>query len=284
MSYVELHAHSAFSFLDGASSPDELALRAAELGYRELALTDHDGIWGSMEFACACHAQGIRPITGAEVTVVEAAAVVAPGFRGNCPPGAFHLTLLVADAAGYRNLCRLLTDGPLPDPRGEPSRCRRSSRSPTSSATPGGSSACPDAPATAPWRGGSPAAKRRRRAPRPDGCSRRSAAIASASSCRCRSGAATGPATAGSPASPRRSGFPAWRPGTSTPTIAAGSRSRTRCVAVRLGGDPGVDRARAARQRRARPWSPRRERRSASASIPRRSPRPPASPTGSAST
>ena len=111
MSYVELHAHSAFSFLDGASSPDELALRAAELGYRELALTDHDGIWGSMEFACACHAQGIRPITGAEVTVAEAtgSAVVAPGFRGNCPPGAFHLTLLVADATGYRNLCRLLT-------------------------------------------------------------------------------------------------------------------------------------------------------------------------------
>ena len=111
MSYVELHAHSAFSFLDGASSPDELALRAAELGYRELALTDHDGIWGSMEFASACHAQGVRPITGAEVTVAEAAgsAVVAPGFRGNCPPGAFHLTLLVADATGYRNLCRLLT-------------------------------------------------------------------------------------------------------------------------------------------------------------------------------
>ena len=69
MSYVELHAHSAFSFLDGASSPDELALRAAELGYRELALTDHDGIWGSMEFAGACRAQGVRPITGAELTV-----------------------------------------------------------------------------------------------------------------------------------------------------------------------------------------------------------------------
>ena len=89
MSYVELHAHSAFSFLDGASSPDELALRAAELGYRELALTDHDGIWGSMEFACACHAQGIRPITGAEVTVVEAAgsAVVVPGFHRSSTSG-----------------------------------------------------------------------------------------------------------------------------------------------------------------------------------------------------
>ncbi len=113
MSYVELHAHSAFSFLDGASSPDELALRAAELGYRELALTDHDGIWGSMEFACACHAQGVRPITGAELTVTAAGGPPVPppppGFRGNCPPGAFHLTLLVVDADGYRNLCRLLT-------------------------------------------------------------------------------------------------------------------------------------------------------------------------------
>ncbi|MCB0877106.1 MAG: error-prone DNA polymerase [Solirubrobacterales bacterium] len=110
MSYVELHCHSAFSFLDGSSSPDELALRAAELGYRALALTDHDGIWGSMEFACACHSQGVRPITGAEVTVVgEGSPLPAPGFRGNCPPGGFHLTLLVAGAEGYRNLCRLLT-------------------------------------------------------------------------------------------------------------------------------------------------------------------------------
>jgi error-prone DNA polymerase len=111
MSYVELHAHSAFSFLDGASSPDELALRAAELGYRELALTDHDGIWGSMEFAQACRAHGLRPITGAELTVRGDgdSRPPPPGFRGNCPPGAFHLTLLAADATGYRNLCRLLT-------------------------------------------------------------------------------------------------------------------------------------------------------------------------------
>jgi error-prone DNA polymerase len=110
MSYVELHSHSGFSFLDGASSPDELALRAAELGYREMALTDHDGIWGSMEFARACLAQGVRPITGTELTVLSGAEVSPmPGFRGNCPPGAFHLTLLVEDVTGYRNLCRLLT-------------------------------------------------------------------------------------------------------------------------------------------------------------------------------
>jgi len=93
--YVELHCHSAFSFLDGASDPDELAAAAAELGYPALALTDHDGLWGAMEFAQACKGFGVRPITGAEVTVTAAES--------------FHLTLLVEDAAGYRNLCRLLT-------------------------------------------------------------------------------------------------------------------------------------------------------------------------------
>ena len=56
--YAELHSHSWFSFLDGASSPAELAGAAAELGYESLALTDHDGVWGSMEFAVACRASG----------------------------------------------------------------------------------------------------------------------------------------------------------------------------------------------------------------------------------
>jgi len=90
--YVELHAHSAFSFLDGASTPTELAAAAAAHGYPAFALTDHDGVWGSMEFAHACKGFGVRPITGAELTV-----------------GKSHLTLLVEDAVGYRNLCRLLT-------------------------------------------------------------------------------------------------------------------------------------------------------------------------------
>ncbi|HEX3040898.1 MAG TPA: error-prone DNA polymerase [Solirubrobacterales bacterium] len=90
--YVELHAHSAFSFLDGASTPTELAAAAAAHGYPAFALTDHDGVWGSMEFAHACKGFGVRPITGAELTV-----------------GKSHLTLLVEDETGYRNLCRLLT-------------------------------------------------------------------------------------------------------------------------------------------------------------------------------
>src|SRR5829696_6407224 len=72
--YVELHAHSAYSFLDGASLPDELAARAAELGYEALALTDHDGVYGSLEFAHAAKHFGVRAITGAEVTVAVASA------------------------------------------------------------------------------------------------------------------------------------------------------------------------------------------------------------------
>ena len=108
--YAELHAHSAFSFLDGASLPEELAAAAAALGYGAIALTDHDGIWGSMEFAQACRGLGVRPITGAEVTIAAPGSPLpADPHRGNCPPGCFHLTLLAADARGYRNLCRLLT-------------------------------------------------------------------------------------------------------------------------------------------------------------------------------
>ena len=60
MTYVELHAHSAYSFLDGASLPEELAARAAELGYDALALTDHDGVYGSLEFAHAAKHFGVR--------------------------------------------------------------------------------------------------------------------------------------------------------------------------------------------------------------------------------
>src|SRR5690242_12737046 len=93
MTYVELHAHSAYSFLDGASQPEELAARAAELGYEALALTDHDGVYGSLEFAHAAKHFGVRPITGAEVTLADGS----------------HVTLLVESACGYANLCRLLT-------------------------------------------------------------------------------------------------------------------------------------------------------------------------------
>jgi len=93
VSYIELHCHSAFSFLDGASLPDELVAAALELGYDALALTDHDNVCGAMEFAQAARALGLRPIHGAEMTLDDGR----------------HLTLLVEDERGWRNLCRLIT-------------------------------------------------------------------------------------------------------------------------------------------------------------------------------
>ncbi|MEX2105384.1 MAG: error-prone DNA polymerase [Solirubrobacterales bacterium] len=106
---MELHAHSAFSFLDGASTPMELAAAAAALGYPAFALTDHDGIWGSMEFAHACKAFGIHPITGAELTVEADGPISRAQGDISAHRPLVHLTLLVEDAVGYRNLCRLLT-------------------------------------------------------------------------------------------------------------------------------------------------------------------------------
>src|SRR3954452_10491382 len=91
--YVELHAHSAFSFLDGASLPDELAAAAAELGYDAFALTDHDGMCGSMEFAQAAASLGLRAIHGAEMALEDGR----------------HVTLLVEGSEGWRNLCRIVT-------------------------------------------------------------------------------------------------------------------------------------------------------------------------------
>ena len=71
--YAELHCHSTFSFLDGASQPEELALQAAELGLEALALTDHDNLCGALDFAQAARDCGVRPITGAELTVRDGA-------------------------------------------------------------------------------------------------------------------------------------------------------------------------------------------------------------------
>jgi error-prone DNA polymerase len=102
MAYVELHCHSAFSFLDGSSRPDELVAAALERGHTALALTDHDSVSGSMEFAQAAQELGLRAIHGAEVTVADPAGEAAGS-------GPRHLTLLVRDSRGWANLCRLLT-------------------------------------------------------------------------------------------------------------------------------------------------------------------------------
>ncbi len=98
--YVELHCHSAYSFLDGASLPEELACRAGELGYQALALTDHNSVSGSMELAQTAAEHGVRAIHGAEIDVLCSAG---PGA------GTRHITLLVRDERGWRNLCRIIT-------------------------------------------------------------------------------------------------------------------------------------------------------------------------------
>src|SRR3954466_8719930 len=91
--YIELHAHSAFSFLDGAPLPDELAAAAVELGYDAFALTDHDGLSGSLEFAQAAAGPRLRATPAAEMALEDDG----------------HVTLLVEDATGWRNLCHIVT-------------------------------------------------------------------------------------------------------------------------------------------------------------------------------
>src|SRR5580765_2668935 len=95
--YAELHCHSAYSFLDGASPPDELLAEAHRLGYPALALTDRNGVYGSLAFAHAAHPLGIQAITGAAITLTDGE----------------QLILLAETSRGYSNLCRLLTQAHL---------------------------------------------------------------------------------------------------------------------------------------------------------------------------
>jgi error-prone DNA polymerase len=96
--YAELHAHSCWSLREGASSSDEMVDRATSLGYTALAITDHDNLYGAMEYARAAKERGLRPITGCEFTL-EAA-------DGERPS---HLTVLAESVEGYRNICRILS-------------------------------------------------------------------------------------------------------------------------------------------------------------------------------
>ncbi|MBI2765084.1 MAG: error-prone DNA polymerase [Chloroflexi bacterium] len=129
--YAELHAHSCWSLREGASSTDEMADRAFMLGYTALAITDHDNLYGAMEFAKAARERGLKPITGCELTVREEFRVPSSEFREAEPAAAgtdaagaspgqgprpnaqclptSHLTVLAETVEGYRNLCRLLS-------------------------------------------------------------------------------------------------------------------------------------------------------------------------------
>src|SRR5262245_9644436 len=148
--YIELHTASAFSFLQGASLPETLVDRAAELGYPALALLDRDGVYGLPRFHKAAVAAGIRPIVGAELSIADGDMAGMAGRAGRVgergeegqvggpdeprrreddrdltrPPGLPGLSrppllsVLCETQEGYRNLCRLITLMKLRAPKG----------------------------------------------------------------------------------------------------------------------------------------------------------------------
>jgi error-prone DNA polymerase len=131
--YIELRARSAFSFLEGATLPEDLAARAAELGYPALGLGDRDGLYGAPRFYQAASKAGIKAIVGAELTLdsgesmldgaerVSAGGEPAPSKRSRGPaaPPPARLYVLVPERKAYQNLCRMLTGAKLRAPKGE---------------------------------------------------------------------------------------------------------------------------------------------------------------------
>ena len=113
--YVELHSASGFSFLEGASDPEDLLGEAANLGYEALALCDRDSVSGAPRFFQAARAAGVRALVGCEVSLDQ------PDVRKGTPNAVLdrRLTVLVENREGYRNLCRLLTRVNLRAPKGE---------------------------------------------------------------------------------------------------------------------------------------------------------------------
>ncbi|WP_349259559.1 error-prone DNA polymerase [Actinospica sp.] len=102
--YAELHVHSGFSFLDGASEPEALVAEAARLGLETLAITDHDGLYGAVRLAQAAKDSGVRTVFGAELSL---AADRSERTGVPDPPGA-HLLLLARGPEGYRSLSRAI--------------------------------------------------------------------------------------------------------------------------------------------------------------------------------
>lgn len=104
MSFVHLHCHSPFSFLDGGSSIEDLAAEAASLQMPALAITDHNNLCAAVKFNHTALLAGIKPIQGCEITL-----------ENNC-----HLTLLARNSKAYASICTLLTHAHLSNPRGKP--------------------------------------------------------------------------------------------------------------------------------------------------------------------
>ncbi|MBV9952062.1 MAG: error-prone DNA polymerase [Acidimicrobiia bacterium] len=136
--YAELHCHSNFSFLDGASHPEELVEEAVRLGLEALALTDHDGFYGVVRFAEAASAYGLPTIFGTELTLTDATpdrnwpgkerygprtGPISP--RGSAPipqpdPPGHHLLVLARDPVGYGRLARAISRSQMAGEKGAP--------------------------------------------------------------------------------------------------------------------------------------------------------------------
>ncbi len=106
--YAELHAHSNFSFLDGASPPEALVVEAARLGLSGLALTDHDGLYGVVRFAEAARRVGLPAVFGAELTLG-----LPKRQNGVADPEGRHLVVLARDPTGYAQLSRAIGEAQL---------------------------------------------------------------------------------------------------------------------------------------------------------------------------
>jgi error-prone DNA polymerase len=126
VAWAELHCHSSYSFLDGASSPAELIAEASERGLEALAITDHDGMYGVPQFAQAAArlreqaGAGPRTVFGAELSLDLAVNGTAPGTRpqgtpraGIPDPQGRHLLIIARDPEGYRRLCHVISDAQL---------------------------------------------------------------------------------------------------------------------------------------------------------------------------
>jgi error-prone DNA polymerase len=106
--YAELHAHSTFSFLDGASQPEKLVETAAELGLQGLAVTDHDGFYGAARFAEAATAHGVPTVFGAELSLG-----LSGPQNGVADPEGSHLLVLAEGQEGYHRLAGAITEAQL---------------------------------------------------------------------------------------------------------------------------------------------------------------------------
>ena len=103
IAYAELHAWSNFTFLEGGSHPEELIDRAAELELAAIALTDRDGLYGTVRFASRARQRGVDAIVGSELTFEDGA----------------HIVLLVEDERGYANLCELISAAQMRGSKGD---------------------------------------------------------------------------------------------------------------------------------------------------------------------